>query len=69
MTMNENFVLLNTDEMSIIMYALNNLTLSEEHRLAKEHGSVMALYERIKKNWELCGGKETVTVPLTDASY
>lgn len=67
--MTEDFIRLNVDEMNIIMYSLNNLSLSEENRLTKEHGSVSALYSKIYSAWEMCGGKETVTQVLTDASY
>jgi hypothetical protein len=67
--MHETSIVLNTSEMNIIMCAFNTLSLSEEHRIAKEYGSVPALYSKIYSAWEKCGGKETVTQVLTDASY
>lgn len=48
----ETTVQLNVHEIGVILYALQELNLREEHRIAREYGSVPALYNKLYSVWE-----------------
>ena len=50
--MTEDFVKLNVHEIGIILSALQELNLREEIRIAKEYGSVPALYNKLYSVFE-----------------
>ena len=45
-------VQLNVHEIGVILSALQELNLREEHRIAREYGSVPALYNKLYSYWE-----------------
>jgi hypothetical protein len=50
-TMTEDFVKLNVHEIGVILSALQELNLGEENRIAREYGSVSALYNKLYSVW------------------
>ena len=51
-TMIETNVKLNVHEIGVILSALQELNLREENRIAREYGSVSALYNKLYSVWE-----------------
>ena len=45
--MHETTMNLNSNEINILLSALQLVELNEEHRIAKEHGSVPTLYNKL----------------------
>ena len=52
-------VQLNVHEMGVILSALQELNLREENRIAREYGSVPALYNKLYTLWERMDTSET----------
>ena len=50
---------LNSSEIGILLSALQTLELNEENRIAKEHGSVPTLYNKLHTHLETISYKET----------
>ena len=50
--MNEVTISLNVHELGVLISALQLLGLSEENRIAREYGSVPALYNKLYTEWE-----------------
>ena len=50
---------LNSNEIGILLSALQLVELSEEHRIAKEHGSVPTLYNKLHTELESIKYKHT----------
>ena len=50
--MTETQVNLNVHEIGVILSALQELNLREENRIAREYGSVPALYNKLYSVWE-----------------
>lgn len=50
---------LNVHEMGVILSALQELNLREENRIAREYGSVPALYAKLYDLWEQMDTSET----------
>jgi len=50
---------LNVHEIGVILSALQELNLREEHRIAREYGSVPALYNKLYTLWEQMDTSET----------
>ena len=50
---------LNSNEIGILLSALQLVELSEEHRIAKEYGSVPTLYNKLHTHLETISYKET----------
>ena len=48
----ETTVQLNVHEIGVILSALQELNLRVEHRIAREYGSVPALYNKLYSVWE-----------------
>jgi len=59
MTMTEVTMNLNVHEIGVILSALQELNLREEHRIAREYGSVPALYNKLYSQWERMDTSET----------
>jgi len=59
MTMTEVTMNLNVQEIGVILSALQELDLSEEHRIAHEYGSVPALYNKLYSQWERMDTSQT----------
>jgi len=59
MTMTEVTMNLNVHEIGVILSALQELNLREEHRIAREYGSVPALYNKFYSVWEQMDTSET----------
>lgn len=57
--MTEDFIRLNVHEIGIILSALQLIDLREENQLAKEYGSVPALYNKLYSVWERMDRSET----------
>jgi len=57
--MTESNVNLNVHEMGVIISALQQLDLREEYRIAKEYGSVPALYNKLYSVFEQMDSSET----------
>jgi hypothetical protein len=57
--MTEDFVRLNVHEIGVILSALQNLENADENRIAREYGSVPALYGRLYSIWEQMDTSET----------
>jgi hypothetical protein len=55
----ETNVQLNVHEMGIILSALQELNLREENRIAREYGSVPALYNKLYSVWERMDSSQT----------
>ena len=58
--MKEDFVRLNVQEIGILLSALQLIDLGEEFRIAREYGSVPALYNKLYSVWEQMDGSGTV---------
>jgi hypothetical protein len=52
-------VQLNVHEIGVILSALQELNLREENRIAREYGSVPALYNKLYSVWERMDSSET----------
>ena len=50
---------LNVHEIGVILSALQELNLREENRIAREYGSVPALYAKLHDFWEQMDRSET----------
>jgi len=59
MTMTEVTMNLNVHEIGVILSALQELNLREENRIAREYGSVPALYNKFYSQWEQMDTSET----------
>jgi hypothetical protein len=57
--MSEATVNLNVHEIGVILSALQLLELSDENRIAREYGSVPALYNKLYSQWEQMDRSET----------
>ena len=57
--MKEVNVNLNVHEIGVILSALQELNLREENRIAREYGSVPALYNKLYTLWERMDRSET----------
>jgi hypothetical protein len=57
--MKEVNVSLNVHEIGVILSALQELNLREENRIAREYGSVPALYAKLHDFWEQMDRSET----------
>jgi len=57
--MKEVNVSLNVHEIGVILSALQELNLREENRIAREYGSVPALYAKLHDLWEQMDTSET----------
>jgi hypothetical protein len=57
--MEEVNVNLNVYEVGIVLSALQNLTISDERMIAREYGSVSALYNKLYSYWEQMDTSET----------
>jgi len=55
----ETTVQLNVHEIGVILSALQELNLREENRIAREYGSVPALYNKLYSLWEQMDSSET----------
>ena len=58
-TMIEATVQLNVHEIGVILSALQNLENADENRIAREYGSVPALYNKLYSYWEQMDSSET----------
>ena len=52
-------VQLNVHEIGVILSALQELNLGEENRIAREYGSVPALYNKLYSLWEQMDTSQT----------
>jgi hypothetical protein len=59
MVMIETTVQLNVHEIGVILSALQELNLREENRIAREFGSVPALYNKLYSLWERMDSSQT----------
>lgn len=57
--MTEDFVQLNVHEIGVILSALQLLNGADENRIAREYGSVPALYNKLYTIWEQMDRSET----------
>jgi hypothetical protein len=57
--MTEMTVNLNVQEIGVILSALQNLELAEQNLIAREYGSVSALYNKLYSYWERMDSSET----------
>jgi hypothetical protein len=57
--MTEDFVRLNVHEIGVILSALQELNLREENRIAREYGSVPALYNKLYTVFERMDSSQT----------
>ena len=55
----ETTVQLNVHEIGVILSALQELNLREENRIAREFGSVPALYNKLYSLWERMDSSQT----------
>jgi len=58
--MTEDFIRLNVHEIGVILSALQQLDLREESQIAREYGSVPALYNKLYSVFEQMDRSETV---------
>jgi hypothetical protein len=58
--MTEDFVRLNVHEIGILLSALQLVDLREEYQIAKDYGSVPALYNKLYSVWEQMDSSGTV---------
>jgi hypothetical protein len=58
-TMTETIVQLNVNEIGIILSALQNIENADEHRIAREYGSVPALYDKFNSLWKKMDTSQT----------
>lgn len=57
--MTETSLNLNVHEIGVILSALQTLTLREEHQIAREYGSVPALYNKLYSLFEQMDSSQT----------
>lgn len=57
--MTETTIKLNVHELGVILSALQLLQNSDENRIAREYGSVTALYDRLDAIWQNMDTSET----------
>ena len=57
--MTEAIVQLNVHEIGVILSAFQNLERADENRIAREYGSVPALYNKLYSLWEQMDSSET----------
>jgi hypothetical protein len=57
--MTEDFVRLNVHEIGVILSALQQLDISEENQIARDYGSVPALYNKLYSVWEQMDTSQT----------
>ena len=57
--MTEDFVRLNVHEIGVILSALQQLDIREENQIAREYGSVPALYNKLYTVFEQMDSSET----------
>jgi hypothetical protein len=57
--MTEDFVRLNVHEIGIILSALQDLNLRDENQIAREYGSVPALYNKLYTVFEQMDSSQT----------
>ena len=57
--MTETIVQLNVNEIGIILSALQNIENADEHRIAREYGSVPALYDKFNSLWKKMDTSQT----------
>ena len=57
--MTETNVNLNVHEIGVILSALQNLENADENRIAREYGSVPALYNKLYSLWEQMDTSQT----------
>ena len=57
--MTEITINLNVHEMGVILSAIQELSLREENRIAREYGSVPALYNKLYTLWEQMDSSQT----------
>ena len=57
--MTETNVNLNVHEIGVILSALQLLNLRDENQIAREYGSVPALYNKLYSHWERMDTSET----------
>lgn len=57
--MTEDFVRLNVHEIGIILSALQCVDISEEKLIARDYGSVPALYNKLYSVWEQMDSSQT----------
>ena len=57
--MTETIVNMNVHEIGVILSALQTLTLREENQIAREYGSVPALYNKLYSHWEQMDTSQT----------
>ena len=58
--MTEDFIRLNVHEVGILLSALQLIDLREENQIAKDYGSVPALYNKLYSVWESMDRSGTV---------
>jgi len=57
--MTETTVQLNVHEIGVILSAMQTLTLREEHQIARDYGSVPALYNKLYSVFEKMDSSQT----------
>ena len=57
--MTEDFVRLNVHEIGVILSALQQLDIREENQIARDYGSVPALYNKLYSVWEQMDTSQT----------
>jgi hypothetical protein len=57
--MTEDFIQLNVHEIGILLSALRLVDLSEEFHIARQYGSVPALYNKLHSVWEQMDTSQT----------
>jgi hypothetical protein len=57
--MTEDFIQLNVHEIGVILSALQQLDLREENQIARDYGSVPALYNKLYSHWEQMDRSQT----------
>jgi hypothetical protein len=67
--MKETTVELNVQEIGIILDALQQLEMVDERRIAREYGSVPALYEKLQTIWLQMDRTETGLRYETEPSF
>jgi len=67
--MTETTVELNVQEIGIILDALQQLEMTDERRLAREYGSVPALYDKLQTIWLQMDRTETGLRYETEPSF
>ena len=58
--MTEDFIRLNVHEIGVILSALQELGVREENQIARDYGSVPALYNKLYSVWEQMDRSQTV---------